>query len=196
MRLILASASPRRRELLAAAGLEFEVVVSPAEEIHDASIPLDRLCEENACLKAEAVARDHPDATVIGADTLVWIAGEPLGKPADMEEARALLRKLSGRSHTVCTGVCLVRPDGSTERFHVLTEVEFRELDDAAIEDYLALVHTLDKAGGYAIQEHGERVVVGIRGSYSNVVGLPVDEVVARLFPAGESGCGDAAIGG
>ncbi|HEY8962347.1 MAG TPA: Maf family protein [Luteolibacter sp.] len=196
MRLILASASPRRRELLTAAGLEFEVVVSPVEEIHDASIPLDRLCEENACLKAAAVASGHPAATVIGADTLVWIAGEPLGKPSDAAEARALLRKLSGRAHTVCTGVCLVRPGGAMERFHVLTEVEFRELDDTAIEDYLTLVHTLDKAGGYAIQEHGERVVAGIRGSYSNVVGLPIDEVIARLFPAGESDCEDAAIGG
>lgn len=183
MRLILASASPRRRELLKAAGVRFEVVVSPAEEIHDAAIPLDVLCEENACLKARAVADGQPDATVIGADTLVWIEGEPLGKPADGGEARALLRKLSGKSHTVCTGVCLVRPGGAIERFHVLTEVEFRELDEAAIEDYLALVHTLDKAGGYAIQEHGERVVAGIRGSYSNVVGLPVDELVARLFP-------------
>jgi len=163
--------------------VRFEVVVSPAEEIHDAAIPLDVLCEENACLKARAVADGHPDATVIGADTLVWIAGEPLGKPADGGEARALLRKLSGKSHTVCTGVCLVRPGGAVERFHVLTEVEFRELDEAAIEDYLALVHTLDKAGGYAIQEHGERVVAGIRGCYSNVVGLPVDELVARLFP-------------
>jgi len=183
MKLILASASPRRRELLAAAGLQFEVVVSPAEEIHDAAIPLDRLCEENAALKAAAVARDHPDAVVIGADTLVYIDAEPLGKPRSPEEARAMLRKLAGRTHVVCTGVCLIRPGGEREAFHVLTEVVFRELNDAAIEEYLALVDTSDKAGGYALQEHGDRIVSGIRGSYSNVVGLPVDEVVGRLFP-------------
>ncbi|MGC4014644.1 MAG: Maf family protein [Luteolibacter sp.] len=182
MKLILASSSPRRRELLAAAGLPFEVVVSPAEEIHDAAIPLDQLCEENAALKAAAVAVEHPDATVIGADTLVYIDHEPLGKPRSPEEARAMLRKLSGRAHTVCTGVCLIRPGGERELFHALTEVEFRVLDEAAIEGYLALVHTLDKAGGYAIQEHGDRIVSGIRGSYSNVVGLPVDEVVERLL--------------
>ncbi|MFD0892089.1 septum formation protein Maf [Luteolibacter ambystomatis] len=182
MKLILASASPRRRELLAAAGLSFGVVASPAEEIHDPAMPLDQLCEENAALKAEAVAVDHPDATVIGADTLVYIDCEPMGKPRSPEEARAMLRKLSGRSHTVCTGVCIIRPGGVRETFHALTEVEFRELDDAAIEGYLALVHTLDKAGGYGIQEHGDRIVSGIRGSYSNVVGLPVDEVVERLL--------------
>ncbi|WP_338287631.1 Maf family protein [Luteolibacter sp. LG18] len=182
MKLILASASPRRSELLAAAGLPFEVVVSPAEEIHDESMPLDRLCEENAALKASAVAVSHPDATVIGADTLVYIDGVPLGKPRSPEEARAMLRRLSGRAHTVCTGVCLIRPGGIRETFHALTEVQFRELDEAAIEAYLALVHTLDKAGGYAIQEHGDRIVKEIRGSYSNVVGLPVDEVVARLL--------------
>lgn len=182
MKIILASASPRRRELLAAAGIDFEVVVSPAEEIHDASIPLDRLCEENATLKAAAVAIHYPDAVVIGADTLVYIDGEPLGKPRSPEEARAMLRKLSGRAHTVCTGVCLIHPGGRHEPFHALTEVEFRELDEEAIEAYLALVDTSDKAGGYAIQEHGDRIVKEIRGSYSNVVGLPVDEVVERLL--------------
>lgn len=185
VKLILASASPRRRELLAAAGLSFEVVVSPAEEIHDAAIPLDRLCEQNAELKAEAVAKDHPDATVIGADTLVYLPGEPLGKPTSPEEAREMLRKLSGRPHTVCTGVCLIRPGGGRELFHALTEVEFRELDGAAIEHYLSLVHTMDKAGGYALQEHGDLIVREIRGSYSNVVGLPVDEVVERLLGDG-----------
>jgi len=182
VKLILASASPRRRELLAAAGLAFEVVTSPAEEIHDPAIPLDQLCEENAALKAAAVALDYPDATVIGADTLVYIDRAPLGKPRSPEEARAMLRKLSGRSHTVCTGVCIIRPGGVRETFHALTAVDFRELDEEAIEGYLALVHTLDKAGGYAIQEHGDRIVSGIRGSYSNVVGLPVDDVVERLL--------------
>ena len=190
MQVILASSSPRRRELLAAAGIAFEVKVSPAEEIHDPSMPLQQLCEHNARLKAEAVAAEHPDAVIIGADTLVWIDETALGKPTSPEEARAMLRRLSGRSHSVCTGVCLCLPGGGSEVFHSITLVEFRELDEAAIEDYLSLVHTLDKAGGYAIQEHGERIVVEIRGSYSNVVGLPVDEVVERLQQIGETGCG------
>lgn len=180
--IILASGSPRRSELLAAAGIRFDVVVSPAEEIHDASMPLDVLCERNAELKAEAVAVDHPQAIVIGADTLVWIDDTPLGKPKSPAEARDMLRRLSGRANTVCTGVCLIRPGGVRERFHVLSEVEFRVLNEAAISEYLALVDTMDKAGGYAIQEHGDRIIREIRGSYSNVVGLPVDEVVERIF--------------
>lgn len=181
-RIILASASPRRRELLASAGLKFDVVTSPAEEIHDESMPLNVLCERNAELKAMAVAKEHPDAIVIGADTLVWIDGIPLGKPKSPDEARDMLRRLSGRANTVCTGVCLIRPDGSHENFHVLSEVEFRELDEAAIEHYLSLVDTMDKAGGYAIQEHGDLIIREIRGSYSNVVGLPVDEVMERIL--------------
>ena len=191
---ILASSSPRRRELLAAAGVKFVVEVSPAEEIHDSSMSLSRLCEHNARLKARAVAVAHPGAVVIGADTLVWIDDVALGKPTSPEEARAMLRRLSGRTHSVCTGVCLCLPDGRDEIFHAITTVEFRELSEQVIEDYLSLVHTLDKAGGYAIQEQGDRIVRGITGSYSNVVGLPVDEVVERLIRLGETGCGTPAI--
>ena len=181
MQLILASGSPRRRELLAQAGLVFEVVVSPAEEIHDPALPPDVLCEENARLKAAAVALDYPNAVVIGADTLVFIAGEPLGKPADLDEARAMLRRLSGRTHTVCTGVCLIQPGGVTETFHDLTEVLFRVLDEATIDRYLALVNPLDKAGAYGIQEHGELLVESIQGSFDNVMGLPVARVVGKV---------------
>lgn len=151
---------------------------------------LTELCEHNARLKAQAVARAHPEAVVIGADTLVWIDDTALGKPNSPEEARAMLRRLSGRSHTVCTGVCLCLPGGDCEVFHSITTVEFHDLDQRAIDDYLSHVHTLDKAGGYAIQEHGERIVRGISGSYSNVVGLPVDEVVERLARLRETGCG------
>lgn len=190
MQVILASSSPRRRELLAAAGVSFEVKVSPAEEIHDPSMPLAELCEHNARLKAQAVALEHPDAVVIGADTLVWIDDTALGKPTSLKEAQTMLQRLSGRSHSVCTGVCLCLPGGGCEVFHAVTSVQFHDLDQRAIDDYLSLVHTLDKAGGYAIQEHGERIVRGISGSYSNVVGLPVDEVLERLMHLGETGCG------
>jgi septum formation protein len=181
MKIILASVSPRRSELLSEAGLNFEVVASPAEEIHDASIPLAELCEKNAELKAGAVAKLHPEAVVIGADTLVWIDGEPLGKPRGMEEARAMLRKLSGRAHTVCTGVCVVSPGGEVNRFHDLTQVRFRELDDKVIDDYFSKANPLDKAGAYGIQESGELIVEGIDGNFDNVMGLPVAKVLAAL---------------
>jgi septum formation protein len=183
MPILLASASPRRRELLARAGILFEVAVSSAEEIHDASMRPADLCEENARLKALAVAADFPGHTVIGADTLVFLDDEPLGKPGDLAEARAMLRRLSGRTHRVCTGVCIVRPGGAADSFHGLTEVTFREFDEAVIDRYLEIAHPLDKAGAYGIQEHGELLVEGIRGSFENVMGLPVELVVAALSP-------------
>jgi len=181
MPIVLASASPRRSVLLARAGVAFEVVVSPAEEIHDASLKPDVLCELNAGLKADAVALVRPDATVIAADTLVFIDDLPLGKPADLDEARAMLRRLSGRTHQVCTGVCVIHPGGMKNSFHGLTEVTFRELDEAAISGYFSLVNPLDKAGAYGIQEHGERIISGICGSFDNVMGLPVDKVLEAL---------------
>jgi septum formation protein len=188
MELILASGSPRRRELLAAAGYEFRVLISPAEELHDAAIEPGELCMLNAAAKAEAVAAAHPDALVIGADTLVFLDGEPLGKPKSLDAARAMLLRLSGRTHEVRTG-CALRHAGLTERFAVTTEVDFHRLDEAAIEAYLGLVNVLDKAGSYAVQEHGERVVAAVRGSFDNVVGLPVAELVAALGRRGVSPC-------
>lgn len=187
MNVVLASASPRRRELLERAGLSFEVVVSPAEEIHDASMDPEALCELNATLKAEAVAAKRPDATVIGADTLVFIDGEPLGKPAGIEEARSMLRRLSGRTHRVCTGVCVIFPGGRAKVFHGTTEVDFLPLDDDGIDAYFALVNPFDKAGAYGIQEYGEMIVAGIRGGFENVMGLPVDMVMDTL--RGECDC-------
>lgn len=183
MRVILASGSPRRRELLAAAGVSFEVMVSPAEEIHDRSIPLAELCERNAELKAAAVAGVHADAVVIGADTLVWIAGEPLGKPRDLSDARAMLHKLGGRSHTVCTGVCAIFPCGKVVNFHELTQVRFRALDDAAITAYFERTDPLDKAGAYGIQDSGELIVEGIDGAFDNVMGLPVAKLLEVIRP-------------
>lgn len=181
MPIVLASSSPRRRELLERAGVVFEVVASPAEEIHDAMMMPERLCEHNAELKASAVAAFRPDATVIGSDTLVFIDEMPLGKPVDLDEARAMLRRLSGRTHRVCTGVCIIFPGGRKNVFHETTEVTFLALDDAAIHGYFALVNPLDKAGAYGIQEYGERIVSEIRGSFENVMGLPVDRVVSEL---------------
>lgn len=181
MSIVLASSSPRRRELLERAGVVFEVVVSPAEEIHDATMKPHVLCELNATLKAAAVAEKRPDATVIGSDTLVFIDNLPLGKPVDLEQAREMLRRLSGRTHQVCTGVCLIYPGGGKNIFHDLTDVTFRELDEAVIEEYFSRVNPLDKAGAYGIQECGEMIVAEIRGSFENVMGLPVDKVIEAL---------------
>jgi septum formation protein len=183
--LVLASTSPRRHELLARSGMVFEVAASPASELHDAAMPPHLLCEENAWRKAAAVAVLRPDAVVVGADTLVFIGGTPLGKPRDLAEAREMLRLLSGRAHQVCTGVCVIRPGGEELRFHALTEVTFHELDEVAISDYFERVDPLDKAGAYGIQEHGERLVSGICGSFENVMGLPVDRLVEVLGEIG-----------
>ena len=181
MPIVLASASPRRRELLERAGVDFEVMHSPAEEVHDAAMRPDELCELNATLKAEAVAAVRPEATVIGSDTLVFIDDIPLGKPADLEEAREMLRRLSGRVHQVCTGVCVIYPGGEKSVFHDLTEVTFLPLDDEAIDSYFSQVNPLDKAGAYGIQECGERIIAGISGNFDNVMGLPVGKVIAAL---------------
>lgn len=181
MPVILASSSPRRRELLERAGVVFEVMHSPAEEIHDPSMLPDALCEWNAMLKAAAVAALRPDATVIGADTLVFIDAIPLGKPLDLEEAAGMLRRLSGRVHQVCTGVCVIYPGGEKRLFHDLTEVTFLPLDEAAISGYFARVNPLDKAGAYGIQEFGEMIVSGIRGNFDNVMGLPVAKLIETL---------------
>lgn len=183
MKIVLASGSPRRRELLAAAGLCFEVIPSPAEEIHDATLGMAGLCEENARLKAAAVS--VPGAVVIAADTLVFIDGEPLGKPKDMPQAHGMLRRLSGRTHQVCTGVCVVHAEGKAITFHAVTDVVFRELNEAEISDYLAKTSPLDKAGAYGIQDHGEMIVERIVGSYENVMGLPVEEVLDMLAEIG-----------
>lgn len=185
MRLILASGSPRRRELLEAAGLSFEVIPSPAEEIHDASLGMERLCEENARLKAEAVAAHHPEAVVIGADTLVFLDGQPLGKPKDMAEAARMLSSLSGYVHDVCTGVCIYEPGGKVRLFNDITEVVFRNLDEETISEYLAKTNPLDKAGAYGIQDHGDMIVKRIVGSYENVMGLPVKDVLDALAEIG-----------
>jgi septum formation protein len=181
MPIILASSSPRRSELLAAAGVKFEILPSSAEEIHDVTMKPNVLCELNARLKADAVARERPNSIVIGADTLVFIDDLPLGKPADLNEARAMLRRLSGRTHQVCTGVCVIHPGGHMNLFHGLTHVVFRSLDEDCITDYFQRVNPLDKAGAYGIQEHGDLIISSISGCFDNVMGLPIDKVLAAL---------------
>lgn len=179
--LVLASASPRRVDLLREAGFVFEIVVPQVEEAHDATLTPEQLTVENARKKALVVSLLKPGALVIGADTLVYVDGEPLGKPADLQEALTMVRRLSGRAHEVCTGVAFAR-DGRIEReLHVITQVMFKTLSDALILDYHSKLNPLDKAGAYGIQEHTEMLLERMEGSFTNVVGLPVDEVAAAL---------------
>lgn len=191
MSIVLASSSPRRRELLEKTGLKFDVAVSPAEEIHDHSLPPEVLCERNAELKAQAVASLRPQDTVIGSDTLVFIDGQALGKPRDLDEARAMLQRLSGRTHHVCTGVCIIHPGDRRHCFHGNTDVTFKSLSADDIDTYFQHCDPLDKAGAYGIQESGDLIVEGIRGSFDNVMGLPTDLVLAAL--SHESSCESAA---
>ncbi|MEM0896739.1 MAG: nucleoside triphosphate pyrophosphatase [Verrucomicrobiota bacterium] len=190
MRLILASRSPRRRDLMNEAGYDFEIVASEVEELHDASMAPWALTEENARLKASDIAARNPDAVVIGADTLVFLEGEPIGKPRDMVEAERMLGRLVGKTHQVCTGVCLAHPTGDISRtFHEITDVTFRPLRGEQIREYLEMIDPLDKAGAYAAQDHGEFIIETTVGSWTNVVGLPMEKLGEVLDPI----CGAAA---
>jgi len=185
-RLILASASPRRRELLGQLGVPFEIVVADVTEHEDALTDPRVMVAHNAALKAEWVSARHPNAVVLGADTTVFIEGVALNKPCDGAEARAMLRRLSGRTHTVFTGLALRRAsDGLRIDEGVASDVTFKAFDETVIEDYLARVHTLDKAGGYAIQEHSELLGAEYRGSLTNIIGLPVETTKQILTRCG-----------
>ena len=179
---VLASQSPRRRSLLSEIVPDFNIVSSEATELHDATLGPRRLCEVNAQRKAFAVAPRHPEFLVLGADTLVFLDGEPLGKPSDLAAAHAMLRRLSGRVHEVVTGVCLVHWGARRVRmFSDSTRVRFRELTDENIAEYLQRVQVLDKAGSYALQEEGHLIIDAVEGSHSNVVGLPVEALRRAL---------------
>lgn len=187
--LILASTSPRRFDLMNGAKLRFVVVPPEVEEFHDESVPLADLTRHNAALKAEWVAALHPESWVIGADTLVSIDNEAMGKPADLTEARAMLNRLSGRTHVVGTAVCLIHAaSGQKREFLEETRVTFKPLDDAGIRHYLTLINPLDKAGAYAAQEHGEVILAKVEGAWSNVVGLPVERLLEELKEIGVIG--------
>jgi septum formation protein len=169
--LILASGSPQRRAILEQLGIPFSVVVSGVEELEHG--PPAEVAQQNAAHKASAVAALHPDALVLGVDTLVYLGGTIYGKPAGTDEARAILRALSGRRHTVVSGVCLIQ-DGEATAAVAGTTVSFRALDARTIEWYLASEEWRERAGGYAIQGRGAALVGSIDGDYLNVVGLPV----------------------
>ena len=185
MRLILASGSPRRRALLEAAGFDFEVEESGVEEALRAGEPAEAFAQRVAREKALRVAASRPtESLILGADTVVVLDGEILGKPADAAQARRMLRRLSGRTHQVHTAVCLVSaPQSVVAETLETTLVTFRDLDEREIRDYIASGEPFDKAGGYGIQGEASKFVSGLEGSYSNVVGLPLERVAEMLWP-------------
>jgi len=185
--LILASASPRRAVLLKLLPVKFQVLPGDATEAaHEHLSPLE-ICQLNAHRKARAVAKKIPDALVLGADTLVFLDNEILGKPRNIADARRMLARLQGRHHQVVTGVCLMHLRSHRERiFAVSTDMLFHPLNARQVRDYLAGIQPLDKAGAYAIQDSGELIISEISGSYSNVVGLPVEQLREELAAWGK----------
>lgn len=186
-RFILASASPRRKEILANAGFSFEIIVSDADENTTEDLSPEKTVEELAKRKAMAVLKDNEDAVVFGCDTVVAIDGKILGKPTDDEDAFNMLSMLSGEIHTVSTGVCVCSKD-KTEVFSNTTEVEFYPLSEETIRSYIASGECSDKAGSYGIQGLGNVLVKEIKGDYFSVMGLPVSESARVLSKFGVYG--------
>ena len=171
--IILASASPRRSALLKEAGPVFASMRIMTSDVAEGDDPL-----ENAMHKAEAVAELNPRALVIGADTVIRFEGKTIGKPADLEDAKRILAMLSGRTHDVTTGVCVRCVEADIlVRFEEATHVTFRTLTPRIIDKYVQDVNVLDKAGAYAIKEHGEDIIESTDGSLTNVIGLPVERL-------------------
>ena len=178
--IILASQSPRRRQVLEEMGLRFSVEPSQIEEHLDETLPLGKAIEQLAKAKALPIARKHPQSIIIGADTLVAIDGRVLGKPQDEADAARMLRLLSGRAHQVVGGVAILC--GNEEvLFHSVSEVRFFTISEEEIAAYIQSGEPMDKAGAYGIQGLGRQFVEGINGDYFNIVGLPIARVVRAL---------------
>jgi septum formation protein len=180
--LILASASPRRAELLRELGLQFHVLPGQADEVYPGHLTPHEICQVNAYRKARVIAKRHPDALVLGADTLVYLGGQRFGKPADRGDAQRMLEALQGQTHQVVTGVCLIHLRAHRQKvFAVSSAVTFRPLNAPEIAEYLSKIQPLDKAGAYALQEYSDLIVENVSGSYSNIVGLPVERLQGEL---------------
>jgi len=179
---VLASTSPRRATLLTESGFEFEIASPRVAEKFDATFTLRELTLWNAIRKGMSVVQTRPDAFVLAADTLVALENQIIGKPADLSEAAQMLRRLSGRTHEVCSSVAIYRQtSGMSAVFHDVSRVRFRRLTNAAIESYLSKVRPLDKAGAYAAQGSGAEIIAKIEGSFTNVVGLPMEKTTEAL---------------
>lgn len=183
--LVLASASPRRRELLSGAGLRFEIAPADIDETPHGDERPEVLVARLAAGKARAVSRRYPDRFVLGADTIVVMGDEVLGKPRDTVHAVELLEKLAGRTHSVLTGVAIVAPGATLHQVQVESRVTFHPVARADLERYVAVGESMDKAGGYALQGAGRRLVARFEGSESNIIGLPVEETLDLLRAAG-----------
>lgn len=182
--LILASASPRRQELLRRITDNFSVCPADADETLPQELPIEKQIEVLAARKAQTVLDEHPDSTVIGADTMVVVDGVPFGKPQDAADAARMLGILSGRAHEVITGVAVLSAH-ARRIAHRVTRVHFRALIPDEIARYVATGEPLDKAGAYGIQGKGSLLIPGIEGDYFNVVGLPVELVYQMLTEIG-----------
>ena len=184
MKIVLASQSPRRRQLMELIGIEHIAVVSDVEETAPPDYTPDALVMELALQKARAVHQDYPDDCVIGADTVVFIDDEIIGKPADEAAARATLTRLQGREHIVYTGVAVLSPRGEDVRFEA-TRVRFSSMSDAEIAWYISTGEPMDKAGAYGIQGPGGMFVSAVNGNYFNVIGMPLPLLYRMLCDAG-----------
>jgi septum formation protein len=183
---VLASGSPRRAAFLSEGGFEFEIASPHVTEKFDVSLTLRELTMWNAIRKGMSIAQTRPDAVVLAADTLVALENQVIGKPADLNEAAQMLRRLSGRTHEVCSSVAIYRQtSGKSDVFHEVSRVRFHPLSNATIERYLAKVGPLDKAGAYAAQGSGAEIIAKIEGSFTNVVGLPMEKTVDALAKFG-----------
>lgn len=183
---ILGSGSPRRKELLSQVLPDFKVIVSDADELTTHPDGPIALVQENAKLKARSVAQLHPDCWVLGADTLVALNDRVLGKPKSIEEGCSMLRVLSGETHTVSTGLCLINVEKEYEVSKVdSSRVTFKKLTDPVIDQYFSEVNPLDKAGAYAIQTRPDLIIQRFEGSRTNVIGLPVELLAGWLEDLG-----------
>ena len=184
--LILASASPRRSELLSRIGLRFRTCPANVDELNSSAEGPRSMVAANARLKADALGSRFPDALVLGSDTTVALGSTLLNKPSDLKAARAMLRQLSGRSHQVYTAVALLWRDGDfCDEFVEVSRVQFKSLSNATIDAYFKIVNPLDKAGAYGIQTGRELIIESVKGSVENVMGLPIQTLQERLLQCG-----------
>lgn len=179
-KIILASQSPRRKELLAICGYDFECIPSDIDESINEENDIKDEIQQVAKRKAEAIFNDHKDAIVIGSDTVVVLNGEILGKPKDREDAKRMLRELSNNKHEVITGLCIVS-DKETYIDYTISDVIFGELSEEEIEEYVSSGECDDKAGAYAIQGEGAKFIKHIDGDYYSIMGFPLNKVYSYL---------------
>lgn len=179
-KLVLASNSPRRRELLKLLNLDYEVITTDIEEVIDESLPCEEVVMELAFQKAADVFKTHKDRVVIGFDTLVLLEDELLGKPKDAEDAKLMLQKLSGKTHVVITG-CAIISKTISKSFYEKTKVSFVDMTEKEIDEYVASGEPMDKAGAYAVQGLGSKFVSRINGDFFTVMGLPIAKMYQEL---------------